>query len=103
MEDYLYTPCPVAGCKNSTKEVHVYWKHYNCGGRTKIRYEDITIVCEECPSSRDIMFAWLFNCGQHDFQKGSLQGWIFALSIMGQQKGNQNEILRACKQIVQKF
>jgi hypothetical protein len=45
------------------------------------------------------MFDWLFNCGAHDFQKGSAQGWLFALGVMGQQKGNLEYIKKAIKRI----
>lgn len=99
MEEPLYSSCPVVNCPNNQNNFHTYWYHHNCGGRTKIRYDDITLVCEKCPSSRSIMFDWLFNCGAHDFQKGSAQGWLFALGVMGQQKGNLEYIKKAIKRI----
>lgn len=47
MEEHLYSPCPVSGCANNNGNP-TYWRHYDCGGLSKIRYEDITLSCDKC-------------------------------------------------------
>lgn len=82
--DYLYCPCPTQGCLN--KKVN-FWYHSDCGSRTMIRYSDIFIVCSGCKVS-SIMFGWQFSCEAHGFRDSSMQGWLYALSILGSHQGN---------------
>ncbi len=64
-----------------------------------IRYDDIYIICSRCNYS-EIMFAWKFRCIDHDFTKASKQGWLYALSILGQHKGNPSQIHKAVQQLL---
>ena len=50
----LVKPCP-------RKAVPSNWFHYNCGGKTWFRYDDLEIVCKDCGSS-GLMFDWKFSC-----------------------------------------
>ena len=81
--------CPAKGCLNSQK---TYWYHYNCGGRTKIRYEDLTVVCDKCPSSRHIIFDWVWNCGKHDFLQPDEQKVFNMLTVMASLPGSEKEL-----------
>jgi hypothetical protein len=82
--DKLYIPCPAEGCTNKQNR---YWYHDGCGGMTQFRYSDIFIVCSHCQRSA-IMFDWLFKCEAHGFKPGTRQGWLCALSVLGQTNGN---------------
>lgn len=89
--DYLFCACPVKepGCKNTAS----YWIHADssCGSRTKIRYNDIHIICSGCGVDY-IMFRWKFSCSAHDYKPASNQGCIYALSILGQHYGREDQI-----------
>jgi hypothetical protein len=52
-----------------------------------LRYNDIFIVCSGCYKSA-IMFDWMFRCEDHGFRHTSQQGCLYALSVLGLQKGN---------------
>lgn len=95
--DPLYCPCPAAGCTN--KAIN-YWYHNNCGGKTWIRYDDIHIVCKDCWRS-GLMFDWRFSCQEHEFRATSKQGCLYALAILGQQRGNVDQIMKATQKLVQ--
>lgn len=41
--DYLYCGCPVADCENKVN--NTYWYHHNCGGKTKLKFSNIKIIC----------------------------------------------------------
>ncbi len=97
--DHLYCPCPAAGCTNKTIN---YWYHAICGGKTQIRYADIQIICEKCNQS-SILFDWKFSCQEHDFKPASLQGCLYALAILGQQKGNITQIQQATNALMSKW
>jgi hypothetical protein len=97
--DELYCPCPAAGCEN--KRVN-YWYHHNCGGKTMIRYDDIHIICKTCWRS-GLMFDWLFSCSEHTFRATSKQGCLYALAILGQQRGNVAQIMKATKKLVEMY
>lgn len=58
--DHLFCPCPAVDCKNTNKEPR-FWYHANCGGKTMIRYNDITLICSLCFESA-MMFDWNFSC-----------------------------------------
>lgn len=96
--DFLYCPCPAADCTNSDKSPR-FWPHYCCGGNTMLRYDDIYIICSRCNDSA-IMFDWQFKCANHNFRKSSTQGWLYALSILGQHKGNPSQIHKAVQQLL---
>jgi len=89
--DYLYCPCPAIDCTN--KAIN-YWYHHGCGSRTMIRYKDIIIKCSGC-DKQAILFDWRFNCGEHEFRHASRQGMLYALSILGLHKGNDEQIREA--------
>ena len=56
------------------------WVHTDCGGREKLN--DLgSIRCLKCGGKAPFM-DWEFDCGEHDFKKGSAQGMIHALAIM---------------------
>ncbi len=57
--DYLYCGCPVLNCPNMSRPT--YWIHHGCGGKTKLRYDDINIVCSCCYTS-GLIFNWNFRC-----------------------------------------
>ena len=72
------SPCPVLDCKNT--ETKIRWCHQYCGG-----YERVTnqgkIYCRKCLT--DGLFTdWKFNCGEHDYKKGSFQGFLYAINIL---------------------
>lgn len=91
--DYLYCGCPVLNCSNMHRLSH--WYHGNgCGGKTMLRYDDINIVCSSC-ASKGLIFHWNFRCENHDYRPASLQGVIYAMSIMAQQTGDQEQIRKA--------
>lgn len=70
--------CPVAGCINSNSIY--YWVHTGCGGHEKLNiYGDLR--CLKCGRSGP-MVDWKFNCGSHDFEKGSYQGYLHLVKIM---------------------
>jgi hypothetical protein len=56
-----------------------------------IRYKDIFIKCSGC-NKGSILFDWRFSCGEHEFKEASRQGVLFALAILGQHKGNDEQI-----------
>lgn len=96
--DYLYVCCPAVDCPNPDKSLR-YWYHGNgCGSRTMLRYSDIHIICSGCYQSA-VMFDWNFKCSAHNYRESSKQGWLYALSLLGQQKGNSEQIAQAIKQI----
>ena len=45
------------------------------------------------------MFDWRFKCSDHNFEPASEQGFILALSVMGNQQGNTAYIRRAVKKM----
>lgn len=64
-----------------------------------LRYSDIQIICSGCYQSA-ILFDWSFKCAAHNYRESSKQGWLYALSLLGQQKGNADQIAQAVRQIV---
>ena len=72
------SPCPVEECINNNTMYR--WRHHNCGG-----YERITnqgkIYCLRCPTD-GLFVDWKFNCGDHDYKKGSFQGFLYAINIL---------------------
>jgi len=88
MSDWLpfIAGCPVIGCKNASNS-SLRWVHANCGkpmfiGRTA------QLKCEvgHVAHMRD----WLFNCGAHNYQKGSTQGFFDAISLAGRTAASNN-------------
>jgi len=57
--------CPVLNCPNNIKPL--YWKHYNCKGKTTINDKG-EIKCKKC-SKKDDVINWLFKCEHHDFKE----------------------------------
>lgn len=91
--DYLYCPCPAEGCCGD--KTPSYWYHGNgCGSKTMIRYNDIFIICSSC-QAKGILFDWRFKCSAHDYKPASKQGVLYALSILGQHYGNEDQIHQA--------
>ncbi len=45
------------------------------------------------------MFGWKFSCQNHSYRKTSKQGWLYALAILGQHKGNTKQIMKATKKL----
>ena len=97
--DFLYCPCPAAGCEN--KKIN-YWRHEGCGSKTMIRYNDIYIICSGCYKNA-IMFDWRFSCSEHGFKSASKQGCLYALSILGLHKGNEDQIREATLKLLQNW
>ena len=95
--DYVYCPCPVLNCKNKAVS---YWYRNRCGQKTKIRYSDINVICSGCNHS-GILFDWKWSCGEHGYLPASKQGCIFALAILGQQYGNEDQIRQATMKLLQ--
>lgn len=79
MQEILFeSACPYVGCINNNKTYT--WTHYNCGGHEKLnRYGDLR--CVKCGRSAP-MVDWLFDCGNHGFQRGSYQGYKHLCMIM---------------------
>ena len=94
--DYVYCPCPVMNCTNKNAN---YWYHRSCGSRTKIRYADIYIICSGCDRGA-ILFDWKWSCGEHGYKKASKQGCLYALAILGQQYGNEDQIRLATSKLL---
>lgn len=46
------------------------------------------------------MFDWMFKCAAHGYKHGTKQGFLYALAIMGQQRGNEDQIKAAVTRIM---
>lgn len=91
MEYDFYTCCPIQGCENANKPIR--WKHYNCGGYTKINDKGY-IRCSKCNVKGKVV-DWKFSCESHDFQEPNFQKLILMLTTLQQlmKINNDNFIL----------
>jgi len=80
MEYDFYTCCPIQGCENANKPIR--WKHYNCGGYTKINDKGY-IRCSKCNVKGKVV-DWKFSCESHDFQEPNFQKLILMLTTLQQ-------------------
>jgi hypothetical protein len=64
-----------------------------------LRYSDIQVICSGCNKSA-ILFDWKWSCGEHGFKHASRQGMLFALAIIGQHYGNDDQIKMATAQLL---
>jgi hypothetical protein len=92
---YLFAPCPVGTCMG--KPAH-NWQHALCGGRTKIRFSDINILCDRCTRSGFIM-DWLWDCGNHGYQAASKQGAIYSLTMILMQNADDKIVKNAIQKL----
>ena len=91
--------CPVQGCSNNKTSIH--WEHSGCGGHETISEEGI-IRCTRC-GTKGIFLDWRFNCGNHDYQKGSLQGFLNAITILGNLNVSPLFLLKLTKSVTKQF
>ena len=91
--------CPVANCENNKRQIH--WVHSSCGGYETIS-EDGIIQCKNCYTS-GIFLDWSFNCGKHCYQKGSLQGFLNAITILGNLNVSPLFLLKLTKSVTRQF
>jgi DNA-directed RNA polymerase subunit RPC12/RpoP len=74
----LYVRCP--HCAEGSK---TFWKHNNCGGRTRIDVNEIEVFCPKC-STRGIVLDWYWRCSRHNFEALTSQGFYDLVSVIGQ-------------------
>lgn len=80
MSKYLFkAPCPVLGCKNSSKDISFQWYHADCGKKMYVR-SDGYLVCD-CGQDGE-MIDWNYKCEYHDYEQASEQGLLLALSVL---------------------
>ncbi|KAH3732393.1 hypothetical protein Pelo_16781 [Pelomyxa schiedti] len=60
------------------------WIHANCNGTMSIG-RNAHLMCSSGHSHH--MKDWLFKCENHDYLPGSLQGFLDAISMVGQAAG----------------
>ena len=71
--------CPIQGCVNSNNSI--YWVHSKENGKMYI-YDDGYLECDEC-GRKGLIIDWMFDCGAHDYQYASYQGFLNMISVLG--------------------
>lgn len=104
MDDYevdFICPCPVDGCPNNKRDTY-RWTHSKCGGYEKLDSNGC-LRCLRCDESGPLI-DWSFSCGAHGYEKASLQGFIYCLSIIGKlQKPPMKFLLKLTRSVNQMY
>lgn len=78
--------CPVQGCKNSNNPIN--WAHAKDSGRMYI-HDDGYLECDDC-GTRGLIIDWMFDCGAHDYQYASYQGFLNMLAVLGHLEADED-------------
>jgi hypothetical protein len=82
----FYAGCPVQGCKNSNSSI--YWYHAPDNGKMYI-YDDGFLECEDC-ETKGLIIDWLFDCGDHDYEYASYQGFLNMIAVLGHLEADED-------------
>lgn len=75
----FHAGCPVQGCKNANTPI--FWIHAPDRGRMYI-FDDGHLECDDC-FTNGLIIDWKFDCGDHDYEYASYQGFLNMLSVLG--------------------
>ena len=71
--------CPVQGCPNGSSSI--CWQHSRDNGDMYI-YDNGSLECDDCGTD-GLIIDWKFDCGAHDYQYASYQGFLNMISVLG--------------------
>jgi len=78
--------CPVQGCINSNTSIN--WAHARDSGRMYI-YDDGCLECDDC-GTKGLIIDWMFDCGAHDYQYASYQGYLNMIAVLGHLEADED-------------
>jgi len=71
--------CPVKGCINGN--IPIYWCHNQDDGAMYIFYNGY-LECDDCETN-GLIIDWKFDCGEHDYEYASFQGYLNMIAVLG--------------------
>ena len=93
------TPCP-SKCHITRPTKVIEWTHSGCGGHMYVR-ADAHLECSDGHSHR--MIDWKFKCSDHNYEKASRDGYLYALFILAQTGTPQEWIRDTNKNLLNQF
>jgi hypothetical protein len=71
--------CPVKGCINGN--IPIYWCHNQDDGAMYI-FDNGYLECDDCETN-GLIIDWKFDCGEHDYEYASFQGYLNMIAVLG--------------------
>jgi hypothetical protein len=71
--------CPVKGCINGN--IPIYWCHNQDDGAMYI-FDNGYLECDDCETN-GLIIDWKFDCGEHDYEYASYQGYLNMIAVLG--------------------
>ena len=84
----FYAGCPVQGCRNANTPI--YWSHAHDNGDMYI-FDNGYLECDDC-YTKGLIIDWKFDCGEHDYQYASYQGYLNMISVLGHMVADEDFI-----------
>ena len=80
--------CPIQNCKNANTPIN--WIHTPDSGDMYI-FDNGYLQCDDC-GTKGLIIDWMFDCGAHDYQYASYQGFLNMIAVLGHLEADEDFI-----------